>query len=214
MCYISPIYLFLLTNSFLFSFIKHSSALSKMRCWQYYITNAPLSICLSLLLLLSQIWNSSRERCNAYISLSFSLSPSCSYHRLPLPLPLCTHFPPPSVFSLSTSPVAQGDGGRKADAFLFYLPIPAGTHLKTPEEKTTLKQYLFFPVSACETTWILLARNFPVLRTDFHPGLLWKRKHLYWSPAFRLTLHWELRTFSDLTGGQFWCFSGDAVVLK
>ncbi len=109
-----------------------------------------------------------------HISPSLSLSPSCSFHRLPLPLPLClcTHFPPPSVFSLSTSPVAQRDGGRKADAFLFYLPIPAGTYLRTPEEKTTLKQYLFFPVSAYETTWILLARNYPVLRTDFHPGLL------------------------------------------
>lgn len=33
---------------FLFSFIKHSSALSKMRCWQYCITNAPLSPSVSL----------------------------------------------------------------------------------------------------------------------------------------------------------------------
>lgn len=180
----------------------------------------------SVSLSFSLSWNSSREYCSTYISPppSLSLSFSCSYCWLPLPLPLClcSHFPPPSVFSLSTSPVTQGDGGRKADAFLFYLPVPAGTHLRTPEEETSSKQYMYFPANACETTWTPLARNFHVLRTDFHPGPLCTelssnkeiRKRSSWSPAFHLTLHWELQTFSELTGGQFWCFLGDKVVLK
>lgn len=88
-------YLFVSIDHFfiLFLFIKRSP--SKMSCWQYCITNAPFSICLSLSFSLS--WNSSREYCSAYIFLSRSLSlshiagfpyPSLSVSALVFLLPL------------------------------------------------------------------------------------------------------------------------------
>lgn len=191
-CAISPIYLFLLTNSVKAFFCSQQNELLTIlhnQCTSLHLSLAP-SLSLSKL----EQQQGTLQCIYLPLSLFLTLSLLCSYHRLPLPLPLClcSHFSPPSVFSLSTSPVAQGDGGRKADAFL-YLPVPAGTHLRTPEEKTTSEQYLCF--SACETTWILLDRNFLILQTDFHPGLVCTRhssnkeirKHSSWSPA--LTLH-------------------------
>lgn len=110
---------------FLFSFIKHSSALSKIRCWQYCITNAPLSICLSLLLLLSRSWNSSREHCNAYIFLSLSLSfMLVSQASLTPPSPSLLSFSSSLCFLLEHKSCSTG--GQKQESWYISV-LPAST---------------------------------------------------------------------------------------